>query len=336
MDGRCGCGADGARRARHVSFVAGGSRLRAVRLRDGTTLWTSKLPHFSCHPPAVVRGSVVLSCTKKALAFDARTGRALWRMPTVTWTLEGGRERAAIAPPFGASGLVFVQDVTRGISALDPRNGRVVWSHPLAGSSSEPASASAGTIYVPSGTDPGPPSGWLGGTVVQAIDARTGAVRWTAPTKGNIPTPPVLAAGTVFVYTDNGWPSLAIDVGTGAIVRRFHRYGLQFPAASGGVLVAGVGVGARHQRVAAIRAKTGERLWVKRTPNGLGILTPTIIGGTAYVTSNQGGDLLYALDLATGRRRWMVHLNDIGGTTAGPGELLLVTAGLRLIAYRVG
>jgi outer membrane protein assembly factor BamB len=58
-----------------------------------------------------------------------------------------------------------------------------------------------------------------------------------------------------------------------------------------------------------------------------------VIDGTAYIASNQGGDLLYGFDLATGNREWKVHLNSVTGTAAGPGEQLLVTAGHKLIAY---
>jgi hypothetical protein len=134
-----------------AAFARLSGRLSAVRLRDAATIWTTRLPHFICEPPVVVRGAVVLSCVKEALAFDVRTGRALWRMPIVTWTDRGGQERRAIFAPTGASGFVFVQDVTHGMLAIDPRSGRVMWSHALAGSSSEPATASADTIYVPSG-----------------------------------------------------------------------------------------------------------------------------------------------------------------------------------------
>jgi outer membrane protein assembly factor BamB len=276
-----------------------------------------------------------VSCGEWVVAFDGLTGHELWRKPIVTWTFSRGVERRAIGSPTATAGLVFVQDVAQGISAIEPRSGLLVWSHALAGTSSEPATASDGIVYVPSGTSAGPPSGMLGGTVVQAINARTGTVRWTAPTKGDILSPPVLDAGRLFVSIDSGGPSFAIDSQTGDIVHRFPRYGLQFPAGASHLVVAGVGVGDGHQGVAAIDASTGERVWATPTPNGLSIQTPTVIGGTAYIASNQGGDLLYAVDLATGKRDWMVHLNDVSGTAAGPGEQLLVTSGHKLIAYRL-
>lgn len=316
-----------------VAFVASTGVLTVVDLRDGTIAWTAKVPRSSCDRPAVVRRVVVVSCGEWVVAFGALTGHELWRKPILTWTFSGGVERRAIGPPTATADLVFVQDVTQGISAIEPRSGRVVWSHALAGTSSEPATASDGIVYVPSGTSAGPPSGMLWGTVVQAIDARTGTVRWTAPTKGDILSPPVLDAGRLFVSTESGGPSFAIDGRTGEIVHRFPRYGLQFPAGAGRLVVAGVGVGDGHQRVAAIDASTGDRLWATPTPNGLSIQTPTVIDGTAYIASNQGGDLLYAFDLATGKREWKVHLNSVSGTAAGPGEQLLVTAGHKLIAY---
>jgi outer membrane protein assembly factor BamB len=303
-------------------------------LRDGTIAWTANLPRSSCERPAVVRQVVVVACEEWVVAVDALTGHELWRKPIVTWSARGELERRAIAPPTATAGLVFVQDVEQGISAIEPRSGRVVWSHDLAGTSSEPAAASNGIVYVPSGTA-GPPSGMLWDTVVQAIDARTGTVRWTAPTKGDILSSPVLDAGRVFVSTESGGPSFAIDARTGEIVHRFPRYGLQFPAAAGRLLVVGVGVGDGHQRVAAIEASTGDRVWAMRTPNGFTIQPPTVIAGTAYIASNQGGDLLYAVVLATGTREWEFHLNDATWTAAGPGDQLLVTTGHALIAYRL-
>jgi outer membrane protein assembly factor BamB len=117
-----------------------------------------------------------------------------------------------------------------------------------------------------------------GDTVVYAVDAKDGHVRWTA-SPGPSNESPAVANGVVY----------ACMIGTDASMGRIY----------------------------ACDALTGKTLWLSDLING-GVDTnssPTVANGIVYIGSGQGG--LVAFDAATGHKRW-VTASTAGSTGSSP------------------
>jgi outer membrane protein assembly factor BamB len=148
---------------------------------------------------------------------------------------------------------------------------------------------------------------------VYALDAATGARRWTAITGVSVSDSPTVADGMVYAIGGD-LKVYALDAGTGATVWTAV-FGPQpsgggpvfcgpnpsapsAPAVAGGVVyVAGWCDGTVH----AFDATSGATVW---TLSGrFGISAPALANGTLYVVSEAG---LQALDAATGATVWTV------------------------------
>ena len=159
-------------------------------------------PTFDDHA-AYVLGSHVVT------AVDKLTGALLWSTPlTYPPDVNTGHQGYGTAI---AGGLVIIGDID--VFGLDPQSGAIVWRFAPRTQFSlerefERLATDGATVYV----------GGVWGNVY-AIDARTGAQRWTSPVLGAADSStrvfnPVLSGSAVFV-------SFSDDHGTGA--RRNHR-----------------------------------------------------------------------------------------------------------------
>ena len=133
---------------------------------------------------------------------------------------------------------------------------------------------------------------------------------WRAPTQGDVISSPVVAGATVYVGSGDGH-LYALDLATGARRWAFDAGSpvASSPAVSGGMVFAA----ARDGSIFAVDARTGARRWRITTgpdrPLPWGhesgdhyISSPTYVDGTVVVGAGDGG--VYALDGATGRRKW--------------------------------
>jgi outer membrane protein assembly factor BamB len=204
----------------------------------------------------------------------------------------------------------------------------------------------AGTPLVAGGTVyAGTEEGGDGPGVVVALDAATGATRWSAPT-GSAEGSGALAMadGRVFALPDGGQgsPMVALDAATG---RRLWRTELtpgdstSFyapPNVAGGVVYVTGG----DTRMRALDAATGRLLWrayVTRTGGATG--TAAIAGGLAFVASDDG--LLLAKDAGNGVNRWKAFIGRDGGrgrplasAAVRGGRVLITTDQGSVLAYR--
>jgi outer membrane protein assembly factor BamB len=114
--------------------------------------------------------------------------------------------------------------------------------------------------------------------VVKALDARSGAVRWTAYTGGSVRFPPTVWNGRVFVGSGDGW-AYSFEARTGRLLWRF--------------------------RAAPVERKIpvyGQLLSTWPVASGV-----VVQDGVAYVAAgivNYDGTHVYALDATTGQIRW--------------------------------
>ncbi|HEY2354933.1 MAG TPA: N,N-dimethylformamidase beta subunit family domain-containing protein [Gaiellaceae bacterium] len=215
------------------------------------------------------------------------------------------------SPALG-DGLVFATFISnprcshrkRGaIIAFAAKTGQIRWSRNVGQSESSPL-VSDGTVYF------GTTSGF-----VHALDAATGAERWSYYTGGPVKASPTLDGGNIFVgnYAGNFF---ALDAGTGALVweggGRPRNYFYSSAAVTGGRVY----VGAADHHVDAFSEDSGTELWSFPTRNHV-YASPAVWNGLVLIGSYDKN--FYAIDGATGTLRWSFAA---GGPISGAASVI--------------
>jgi outer membrane protein assembly factor BamB len=268
------------------------STLWAIRASTGTVLWSTPLPASGWDAPPIVHGGAVFVRSNHPLAharleaFSAADGHRLWAQD-----LSGTLVQSA---PVFAHGMLYIQsEDPSGVDALDPETGQQVWQadpDPLHQSSISGVSVSRKTVYAPVGQH------------LYALNALTGAVRWTSPAApgGAFETAPSIMGNTAYIATHGVlW---AIDTGTGAV--RWSKITAGMPAATTSAAVYYVGDPWNGGGGCAMYAisPTGALRWHTHLPACAAINTwprPVVAHGVVYYTSGTGH--LYALATSSGK-----------------------------------
>jgi outer membrane protein assembly factor BamB len=149
------------------------------------------------------------------------------------------------------------------------------------------------------------------GVSAEALFSGQGGVRWRVRTGGAVRSSPAVTATRVYVGSGDG-VLYAIDRRAGTVAWRFQAGGPvdASPAVAGGLVIAATSEG----RIFAVGEASGRLRWSVTTgaplpyhvfPAGkwdLWASSPVVVGSTILIGAPDGG--VYALDLATGRRRW--------------------------------
>ncbi|QKG21553.1 serine/threonine-protein kinase [Actinomadura verrucosospora] len=306
---------DVVRRRTRRRLLAGGAAVAGLALAGGGTaaalaatdrsrrvpppprfLWQVELPKSGdiAVPFITAHGVFVLELfTKAAVSYDVSTGRRLWSETMNNATVD--------------KDLVYAQRSRGGdLVAIDPASRANRW-----------------TAALPSGYDVrdfyGPTGGLLalgdGDGTVLCHDARTGRRLWAYRGADATGLRGIQGGSLIAASGDEGESRegtvLGLDTATGA-VRWSRTYGnTRLARPERGDLL--FGSQAEHT-LDAISAATGRTVWSADLPDAAGDLsesTPvvTVANGTAYL----GGRALYALDLATGRRKWAYEPPAPGG-----------------------
>lgn len=254
--------------------------LYAINRTDGTARWrfTTEGPVNSS--PAYHDGLVyVASVDGNFYAVDAATGAERWR-----FTTKG--ERRFTAP---------------GIHGAIPRTERM--PDPFDVFLSSPTVA-GGTVYFGSGDQH-----------VYALDAITGALRWSFATSDVIHASPAVADGVVYIGSwDRNLYALEALTGrerwryvTGNDTLIYNQIGI---ASSAAVVDGTVFVGARDGHFHAVDARTGALRWKHDNQGGWTIASPAVLDGVVYFPTSDGRRFK-ALDAATGEVRFNLQNNAI-------------------------
>ncbi|MFG1625920.1 PQQ-binding-like beta-propeller repeat protein [Kribbella sp. NPDC049227] len=200
----------------------------------GATRWRTGASVSNINGSPVVAGGVVYAATTEdqVLALDAATGARIWDAKP-----NGGRGSGFYSSPTVAGGKVFAASLNQQVYALDAATGAVRWSFPTGGHNSSTPAVVDGTVYFGSrdgnvyavdaetgvqrwkvryGTNilasfQSSPA-VVNGTVyigtnndrrVLALDAATGAIKWSFRTGGVVMSSPVVANGVVYVGSDD-------------------------------------------------------------------------------------------------------------------------------------
>ncbi len=304
-----------------IDVTFDGSNLRhAVTGPDGTFLTRITIPASALPGPHRIRAAGESSGRSARTSFTVRTD----------WPRFHFDNDSTGHNPY--ENVLDTSNVT-GLQAL--------WNEPISGQviDSSPAVAN-GTLYVGSYD--------LNGDLY-ALDASTGAVRWTFPTgPGNtfpsIHSSPAVSNGVVYVGAQDH-NLYAIDAATG--VERWHFTTgsaiYSSPVVANGVVY----FGSFDHSIYAISAATGQKLWNHSLGSQV-ISNPAVANGVVYETSSSG-DELYALDATTGTTKWTYIGVDesptvvdgvvyVGNTFEFPNDLYAIDAatGTKLWGTTVG
>ena len=199
------------------------------------------------------------------------------------------------------------------VQAMDIQSGAPKWQHEFPGEPpwvrgrDEGPFVDGGMMYLQSATGE-----------LHALDAATGAVRWTIPasqiTSGPscIPMRTALDAMLLSLCRRpyNGTAE-AFDITTGALRWRLSVEGPLWqtwrakPSAAGVIIYLGSGEEALYGRLYAIKAATGSVVW-KATLDSEVVSTAVVDSGRVFVGCRAGH--LHALDQASGAEQWNVQL----------------------------
>ncbi|HEV3154625.1 MAG TPA: PQQ-binding-like beta-propeller repeat protein [Candidatus Baltobacteraceae bacterium] len=243
--------------------------LYAIDARSGARLWAFATKGPVNSSPAVSGGAVYFSSLDgNVYAVSAANGRERWHFKTLG-------ERRFSAP---------------GIHGMIPRTERM--PDPFDVFLSSPVIAN-GTLYIGSGD-----------SHIYALDAQTGALRWSFKTGNVVHATPAVAGETVYV---GSWDRYfyALDARTGAVKWKFitgddrdiyNQVGIAGSAAVSGDTVF---FGCRDSFFYALNARTGTLRWKHNEHGSWVIGSPALANGNVYYTTSDERRF-WALNAATG------------------------------------
>ena len=244
-------------------------------------------------PPVVVNGVVYIgSGDDYVYALKAGSGVLLWKYRA---------QNGIFSSLAVAEGMVYVVAYDDDLYALDAATGTKVWSFPtgLRYLGVDPVVAN-GTVYV---------SSWNGSRgAINALDARTGAKRWSYGGHNAGFHAPAVAEGVVYTGSSDG-NVYALDARNGAKLWSYHvgPYGpASTPAVANGIVYIDVDFDATES-VYALNARTGTLLWRFPTPNPV-FSAPTVANGVVYFGGTDFS--VYALDAYTGTKIWSYRTGE--------------------------
>lgn len=248
-----------------------------------------------------------------------------------------------ISQPVIANGRIYVMDGNNRVAAFDAGSGSKIWNHnievELAGRTRAGRMGIFERITNPTsigdrgGKDKESVGGGVavsGGTVVassglgvvEALDAGSGAVRWSKKLLTPMHSAPTIANGRVFVVSDDN-ELFAMDLNNGDVIWTYQgitesarMLTAPSPAVVDDVVIAPFASG----EIVALRVQNGGVLWQDALSSS-GRLTPLsslndIAAGPAvadgYVIVSAQSGVMSALDLRTGQRIWTQPAGSLG------------------------
>ncbi|MCF3963129.1 outer membrane protein assembly factor BamB family protein, partial [Streptomyces fuscigenes] len=240
---------------------------------------------------AVAGGRIHASDGPTLYALDAKDGSDRWRLGTDAWVYSLRVD----------AGTVVTGTRGGGVQAWEAANGEKLWE--LTGAQTEFETPEAGpavhdgTVYV-----------WKDARL-RALDARSGAERWSYPVGdaascGGVPVR-ITPAPDGQLYVAAGTRVLSIDIAGGHVRWHFEAPAvfLSAPAFAPGPAVAGGGVYLADYlgTVYALDATTGKDRWRIATESRASVEPVLVAGGNVHVGS---GAALYTLDAVAGTPKW--------------------------------
>lgn len=277
------------------AFTLGREAVYAIDTATGDVVWEAPRVGPQLSSPAIVDGTPPL-----LLFVDG-----VDTVPTASSTPSTPSPTASEVASATTSPSGTTEDAIGGsVVALDATTGEEVWTAPLSAASRTGVTVSGSTALV----------GQQDGTVV-ALDVASGDVRWTREVGARVEIPLAADDDTVIALAEDAdgreITIAALELGTGErrfapLVSRIGSSAAPAPTLVGGQAV----VGMPDRLVHAIALEDGAERWASLTLTAFSPATGLAAAdGQVYATDLGGG--VYALDGASGDRRWSFQLNDL-------------------------
>jgi eukaryotic-like serine/threonine-protein kinase len=297
-------------------------------------LWKFKTAGQVYSSPILADGVVFVGSTDGSLyAIEAASGRQKWKFAT--------KGRITSTPAVHA-GLVYFASYDSNLYAVDAANGELKWTFATEGEKRFSAPHIHGLApekeLMPDPFDFFLSSPSVAGDLVcfgsgdgnvYALDAATGAPKWTFRTGGVVHASPAIAEGTVFI---GSWDTYfyAIDLATGQEKWKFktgddpvihNQTGIQSSAVvSGGTVY----FGCRDGKLYALDTRSGARLWAFDNKGSWVIGSPAVKDGMVFFTTSDSG-MLRAVDARSGAEVFALSLKwPMFSSPALAGNLLYI------------
>jgi outer membrane protein assembly factor BamB len=236
------------------------------------------------------------------------------------WSVDIGAsasdDNRLLAEPVVAGGSVYVMDADSVVSAHDAASGREIWRKDLTPDDEDDNLFGGGVAWSDQGLVVSTPF-----ARIFLLDAKSGEVKWEAPTAAPMRAAPAVSDGRVFVITiDNQLEVHALDDGrklwsNAGVEEAAGLLGGTTPAVDGNVVIAAYTSG----ELLAFDVTDGRSLWTESLAGGTrgnAIATLTDIRGKPvidrdFVVAIGNGGVMAAIDKERGGRVWD---NGLGGT----------------------
>jgi outer membrane protein assembly factor BamB len=265
-------------------------RLLAIDAETGKIGWQKRSGLCTAASPAIADGVVYQTFMDPSpcgehkqdapgylVAFDAETGKLLWRFKT------GVSE----SPPLVVNGVVYFGSWDHKMYALDAKTHRTKWTFSTGDKVKDAAAYSRGTIYFGSYDHH-----------VYALDAATGKKRWSSSGHGTFYATPAVAYGRVYIGNTDG-RVYAFGANTGHLLWARATGGYVYSSAA--VWDRTVYAGSYSGRFYALDAGTGEIRWSFNAGGSISGAA-TVINGVVYFSTLKRRT--FALDAKTGKKLW--------------------------------
>jgi len=272
-----------------------GPNVFALGTGNGKVIWRFATKGSIGIPPTVGGTQLFVASdigqTHYMRAIDAKTGALVW-----DYTRNQPPECMCSYASHLQSGLLFAQTDGHSLYAFDPASGSVpsrrIWEFKGDGALLTSPVTAAGEVTFGSADHR-----------IYALDAKTGAIRWTATTGYSFAARPVIV-GDAVIAGNLGGTLHAYDLKTGRSLWSFGTNGAldTAPAVRGGTLF----LASEDLNVYAIDARTGTQVW-SRGMEDYSAFRP-LVHGSEVIVANRAGELL-AFDAADGHTVWTADLD---------------------------
>ncbi len=292
-----------------ISFARTGSAVRgmdvsyngifALDRKTGRLLWSFKSVGEAMPTPAI-HGDVLYFATGSGTvhALDRMTGRQLWKRRL------GGNDNMS-SPAYQKGRLYVAMAAPPRLYCLEAKSGRVLWKGTIPGAANtgmgdvSPA-VGEGVVVMDTVTRPKVRHGQTTlRPVIRAFDAVTGRPIWTASTDRGAAPPafkggvPLIMKGVAYVGSPVTGAYVALDLHTGRRLWTWKRIsaGRSAPTFHDGDLYIAGG-----DSLYRLNPRTGHETGRLKVGGRMGLVSPTIVGGTAYLANSW--DWIVAVPLA--------------------------------------
>lgn len=289
--------------SRHPNY-----EVRAVRIQDGSLLWSYVMQERLADAPILADGIVYIATDSMIHALRSQDGSLLWRHDIVPRALASSAERPRqVTAPTVANGVVYLApDVNAPLQpylyALDASTGRLLWQIKLHRSVSHSLIVKENVIYVNFHD------------ICSALDADDGTLFWQQSTGGDFNRSMIVSEQAVYMCMLKHEFDHAVQPPS---FRRKHllqalqrsdgtplwQYQSEPDGETGNITAPAVAqdrlyIGTTDGYLVALRVSNGEQLWCYKTDGNL-LSTPVVSDEVVYVGANDGDVYAVRADNAT-------------------------------------